>query len=677
MRNAFWMRMLLIGSVALLVAACASIGRPEGGPRDEVPPEFVRSTPAPGSVGVERSRIDIFFDENIKLEDPSNKIVISPAQKQSPSISSNGRRVSVELRDTLLPNTTYTFDFSDAIRDLNEGNILDGFAVDFATGAEIDTLRISGMVFQARNLEPAQGMVVGVYSNLEDSALRKLPMERVAKTNQYGQFTIRGLKPGVYNVFAVDDRNHDWHWDRSENIAFYPVTVSPQAERIELTDTLLSADGKDSLAVREATRFLPDDVLLTWFNEDYKPYYLRDYKRPVRRMVTFLFGATPDSMPALKVVSGPMKGRSLSDPAMSVLERREQGDSLVFWLREPQLVATDSLFVEARYQKTDTLDMPVWQTDTLKLFFREPKGKKKKDKEKEEGDTLGPEPVFMTLKSLTSGQQELDQPLRFEASEPMDSFPNEGVRLEMAVDSLWEAVPFTRPFPDSLSSRFWTVPVEWKEGMRYRFSADSLAFRNIYGEGTKPINFEFSTRQMADYGTLKLSVTDIPYDSVGPLAVVVELLDNQDKVVKTSPALPGQGAMFTHLLPGVYYARAFIDLNGNGVWDRGDMASRLLPEEVFYYPKKFNVRKNWDIAQDWAMFELPVDMQKPDDIKKNKPKTKEPGRKNGRDSDDEEEDEFEDGNSWGNGSQYNNARRGSSSGRFTGGAGMQTVRTQR
>ena len=138
-----------------------------------------------------------------------------PAQKSIPSITANGRRITVDIRDSLIPNTTYTIDFSDAIRDLNEGNVLDGFAIDFSTGDSIDSLRISGMVFEARTLEPAQGMLVGVYSNLSDTALRTLPMERIARTNQLGQFTIRGLRPGEYRIFAINDVNRDYHWDRS------------------------------------------------------------------------------------------------------------------------------------------------------------------------------------------------------------------------------------------------------------------------------------------------------------------------------------------------------------------------------------------------------------------------------------------------------------------------------
>lgn len=658
------MRWLMMAAVALAVAACASIGRPEGGPRDEEAPVFVRSNPMPGAVNVDRGRIDIFFDENIKLEDASNKIVVSPAQAQSPAISSNGRRVSVEFRDTVVPDATYTIDFSDAIRDLNEGNILDNFAIDFATGPTLDSLRISGMVFEARTLEPAQGMVVGVYSDLSDTAITTLPMDRVAKTNQYGQFTIRGLKPGEYRIFAIDDRNHDWRWDRSENVAFYPLTISPTAQTVELTDTLLSSGHRDSTATRLATQFLPDDILLTWFNENYRTQYLRDYKRPQRRQLTFLFGAPTAEAPQFTVANGPLAGRSLDEEGIAVMETRAERDSLVYWLRDPMLVAQDSLFIAARYQKTDSLEQLAWQTDTLKMFFRDPKPKKK-----EKNDTLPPDPVFLTFRNIGQNPQELNLPMRFEASEPLDSIPAGALRLEMAVDTLWTAVPLSSALPDSLSMRFWTLPVQWQEGARYRLQADSLAIQNIYGEGIRPLKLEFNTRQMADYGTVRLNITDIPYDSLGTVPVVVELLDNQDKPVKSTQAVTGQGATFTHLLPGAYYARAFIDLNGNGVWDTGNLAAGHPAEEVFYYPKKLNVRKNWDIAQDWAMFELPVDLQKPNDIKKNKPKTKEdPLRGANGDEDEEETDDPFGQDSWGNGSQYNNAHR------FSGGAGMQTVK---
>ena len=105
----------LVIAVAIFMAACASIGRPEGGPRDEMPPVFISSKPFQGATNVKSNKIELVFDENIRVDDVSNKVVISPAQKAMPSIIANGKKIIVELRDTLIPNTTYTLDFSDAI----------------------------------------------------------------------------------------------------------------------------------------------------------------------------------------------------------------------------------------------------------------------------------------------------------------------------------------------------------------------------------------------------------------------------------------------------------------------------------------------------------------------------------------------------------------------------------
>ena len=337
-------------AAAMLVAACANMGRPEGGPRDELPPVYVRSNPAMGQLNVKGNKITVEFDENIALDDAMNKIVVSPAQRTTPAISSNAKRVTVELRDTLLPNTTYTIDFADAVKDLNEGNVLDGLALDFATGDTIDTLRISGMVFEAQTLEPAQGMLVGVYSNLEDSAIHTLPMDRITKTNQLGQFTIRNLKEGTYRIFALNDVNRDYHWDRSEDVAFYDVTISPTATPTTVTDTLVRENGqRDSLVTRDATRYLPDDVLLTWFNEGYSSQYLKDYKRPERNKITFQFGTKADTHPIIRLLNTHRAGDEIS--TWSMLDASPTLDTLTYWIADTSLVALDSITLEASYMR--------------------------------------------------------------------------------------------------------------------------------------------------------------------------------------------------------------------------------------------------------------------------------------------------------------------------------------
>ena len=115
-------------AAGLLLAACASIGTPDGGPYDEDPPVLVKATPVLGATGVQAAKITLEFDENIRLESAFEKVVVSPPQLQMPEIKNAGKKVSVELFDTLRPNTTYSIDFGDAIVDNNEGNPYENFA---------------------------------------------------------------------------------------------------------------------------------------------------------------------------------------------------------------------------------------------------------------------------------------------------------------------------------------------------------------------------------------------------------------------------------------------------------------------------------------------------------------------------------------------------------------------
>lgn len=626
---------LFVVAAALLLAACASIGRPEGGPRDMTPPVMVSSTPAPGSVNVSNGRIDIVFDENITLDDPMNKIVVSPPQKKQALISSNGRRVRITLRDTLRDSTTYTVDLADAVRDLNEGNILDGLAIDFSTGPSIDTLMISGIVFEGRTLEPAQGMIVGVYSTpVADTALTTLPMERITKTNALGRFTIRNLKPGSYRVFAINDLNHDFHWDRSEDIAFLDRDISPSTMAVEVTDTFTDAAGNDSLVTRPATRFLPDDILLTWFNENYKPLYLVKHERPDARRLTLEMSTRSDSLPQLTLLNTVRAGARLDREA--VLQSSPGLDSLTYWLRDTTLIGSDTLKIAARYLHTDTLDNITFTTDTLTFALRQPKKKKKRD---EETDSV-PKLEFVNIGISSRQPQDLNMPLLFETSAPTASIDSAGFRIEELVDSVWMPVAAKIPSPpDSLQPMRLLTEMTWKPKTKYRVTIDSLAVTDIYGNHNRPFVQEVSTHAIEDYAALFFNIGDL-----GPDSAIVELLSS-DKPVRLEPVRNGV-ATFEYVTPGAYYARLFIDRNHNGRWDTGCVADTLQPEDVFYFSKKLNLKKNWDVEQQWNIYETPVDLQKPEDIKKNKPprpkwETEEEREKRKKGNNDDEEEEFD------------------------------------
>jgi len=613
----------------LILSACASIGHPEGGPRDELPPVFVRSNPMPGEKRVDRRSFSLFFDENVQLEDAFNKVVVSPAQIQAPQITANGRRVTVQLRDTLIPNTTYTIDFGDAIKDLNEGNLLDGFALDFSTGDSIDSLRVSGVVLQASNLEPAQGVLVGAYSNLDDSAIRTLPPARVARTNQLGQFTIRNLAAQPYRIYALNDINRDLHWDRSEDVAFLDTIITPWSQPIEVTDTLYDSSRGDSLITRQGIQFLPNDLLLTWFNEDYKAQYLKDYKRPNRRTATIEMGAPPDSLPEIRIVDG-VRDVSLVGTASerwALPQYSLRRDSLTLWFTDTAVINADSLRLSVRYQKPDSLEQLVWTTDTLRFFFRAPKRSKKEI----EADTLPPALDVLDVRLATGQSHDVYKPLWLTFGQPLASVDTAGVHFEMLVDTLWTPVKSFVIEPDSLNPMLGRrIRQEWIPGGKYRLTVDSAAIVGIYGEHNKSFKQEISVRALEDYSNLTFKLAGV--DSTA----IVELLNSSDEAQRRVRVENG-AAVFRYLNPGTYYARLFFDANGDSVWTTGLLDS-IQPEEVAYFSKKLELKRNWDVEQDWDIYELPVDKQKPYAILKNKPKLKR-GEESPVDGDEEGEED--------------------------------------
>lgn len=294
----------LLGAVisAAVLYSCASVGRLEGGSIDEEPPRFVTSSPLPGALHNKKSKISIEFDEFIKLEKANEKVVISPPQVQQPEIKANGKRVVVNLQDTLKANTTYTIDFADAIQDNNEGNPMESFTYTFSTGAELDSMAIAGTLLDASNLEPVKGVLVGLHANLADSAFTTLPFDRVGRTDSRGRFSIRGVAPGKYRIYALMDADQNFKFSQpTETIAFNDSIIIPSMEERTRQDTL----WRDSLTIdtiveRRYTHFLPDDVLLRSFKEKTFSQRLMKTERLTPEKFSFYFTAPADSLPLMK-----------------------------------------------------------------------------------------------------------------------------------------------------------------------------------------------------------------------------------------------------------------------------------------------------------------------------------------------------------------------------------------
>ena len=203
-------KLLYIFLIAVAVASCARMGQPDGGWYDDDPPRVLYSTPAEQATNVTAKKMTIYFDEFIKLADPTQNVIVSPPQLEMPEIKATGKKIVIELQDTLIPNTTYTVDFSDAITDNNEDNPLGNYTYTFSTGEQIDTFEVSGYVIDASNLEPVKGISVGLYADLADSAFRTKPLLRIARTDGSGHFCIRGVAPGEYRVYALQDMDGNY-----------------------------------------------------------------------------------------------------------------------------------------------------------------------------------------------------------------------------------------------------------------------------------------------------------------------------------------------------------------------------------------------------------------------------------------------------------------------------------
>src|SRR5574344_2446130 len=240
-------RNTIYAAFALLsITSCAKMGSPDGGMYDETPPKIVSTSPADKSTNIKTHKININFDEFVKLENAQEKVIVSPPQLEVPEIKTEGKKVVVELKDTLKKNTTYTIDFSDAISDNNEGNPLGNYTFTFSTGAQVDTMEVSGTILDSSNLEPVKGIMVGLYADLEDSAFYTKPLLRVARTDSRGRFIIRGVAKGKYRAYAFQDMDGDYKYSqKGEMIAFSDRIIEPTCGPDTRQDTI----WRDSLRI--------------------------------------------------------------------------------------------------------------------------------------------------------------------------------------------------------------------------------------------------------------------------------------------------------------------------------------------------------------------------------------------------------------------------------------------
>ena len=607
--------------VFLLLVSCAKMGQPDGGWFDETPPKVIGASPADGAVNVNQKKINIYFDEFIKLDNPSEKVVVSPPQLEQPEIKGAGRRIQISLVDSLKANTTYTIDFSDAISDNNEGNPMGNYTYSFSTGAAIDTMEVSGHVLESENLEPIKGILVGLYADHADSAFRTKPMLRVSRTDSRGRFVIKGVAPGSYRIYALQDQDGDYKFSqKSEKIAFSHDIIVPSCKPDVRQDTT----WVDSLHIKsidqvDYTHFLPDNIVLRAFTEPLTDRFFLKAERQKANSFTLFFSYGDSILPQIK-------GLNFEAENAFLVEASVKKDTITYWLKDTALVNQDTLLMDITYRMTDSTGVLVNKTDSAQeILSKEPYAKRMKEQEKElaawtkkqEKKKKKGEPYdsVMEVKPLdvqlsASSQFDPDQNVIFSFPTPLAKVDTAAIHLYAKHDTLWYRAPMEF-LP--LENRKYELRGEWRPDIEYSLEVDSAAFKDIYGLASKPIKQGFKVNSLDTYGTLLVNIT-----SLHDLPLIVQLLDAQDNVVKETKTVNGV-AEFYYLKPQKYYMRLIVDRNNNGKWDTGNYDSDQQAEEVYYYPEVIECKAKWDLTESWDPLARELSLQKPGAITKQKP----------------------------------------------------------
>ena len=571
--------------LAFFIAGCANRGiGPQGGPKDTTPPKPRSSEPEMGALNFKGKRIEVTFDEYLQLDNIAQNLLMSPPQQTPPDVKVRGKKLVIQLQDTLRDSTTYTLDFGDAVCDYREKVPLHNYSFYFSTGPTIDTLEYTGRVYEAATLNPMQGIFVGVHETMEDSAFTSTTFLRVARTDSAGFFRISNMHAGTYRLYAVEEVSRDYRLSPGEALAFADEPIEPVLPPVRMTDTLttdtLLTDSilTDTLTLDTLPEPEVKGATLMLFREEQQRLYLQRTIRDQQHRIQIYFSSTPDSLPDL---------RPLSDSLNYFTSYSPKRDTVTVWLTDSFSIAQDSLFIEARYRRTDSLYRLEWYTDTLRAIWRAPKlnARAKAAEERKNRNRR------LELKTNARNGFELNDTLRLQCTTPIASIEPDSIHLFEKVDTVLKPVPFTLAPYDTLPMQLIFL-ADFKPEGKYELHIDSAAIHDIYGITHIKGSYPLQVKSLSDYSTLRVKLN--PYL---PKARI-QVLNNKDLVLRELPADP-EGAFFEYLKPDAYYLRLYLDENGDGKWTTGSWSEKRQPEPIYYFPEKIQTKSNWDFEEEW------------------------------------------------------------------------------
>lgn len=559
---------VLLGIYILYSGSCANTkGAPSGGPKDTIPPRIISIVPDSSARNVPRkkTKITFTFNEYVQLKDAAKNIVLSPPQKKRLETKIKGKSIVVTFPEDLDSAQTYSINFGSAIADNNEGNVLENYVYSFSTGNFIDSMLISGTILNFATLLPAPGFTVALYENPTDSAVFNTLPNAVGKSDTWGYFCVRNLKPVPYTIYAFKDENGNNKYDPgNEIIGFIDSLYTPHVVMEKGLPQLAGYNMKDTAACLSR----PCELDIYVFRENPSNQYIKNYGRPTARGAFLKFNA-PD------VIIDSFSIRGVRHDKI-IQQFNTTFDSLSFWINDGGKMA-DTLFLGVKYHKTDSLGKLVPTVENLRLVA--PKVKKETRKRNEPRKD---EPRKDLLKlELKAAPDKVEQDgYVFEFPEPLVLAKFDTIQFTTSTPKKVTSVVKYTVKQDSLDLRRYILRPEepFKIGNDYQMIIPKATFRDINGF-TNDSTYNKLSLPTDD----KLSSLTLEMKNVDARYIVEVISEKRDKVFRTYIIQDDGVLHFPYLQKGTYSIRITEDKNGNALLDPGDILKRKQPEKVLLY----------------------------------------------------------------------------------------------
>lgn len=545
---------------------CANVVSPTGGPKDKVPPIVLQSTPENKSTNFNNKEIHITFDEYVTLNNPNSNIMISPPMEQVPEYKLSGKSLIIKFKEPLKSDVTYSINFGEAIKDLHEGNIFKDYSFTFSTGDVIDTLTLKGKVLQAADHKPSTDFLVMLYSENDSLPYDSLPYlikpNYVTKTDKDGNFNFSGLKEDEYLIFALKDGNSNLKFDLpNEEIAFTIDNVELTIDNVELTINNDSITTNDS--IKQDVKKELSITLYSFLEEDSIQKLLKK-EVPEEGLLRFAF-----RYPAKDVKIEVLE--TLPD-SFAIYPTYSVNHDSILWYFTPN---KDSLYLTVNY---DTLI-----NDTAQISLKPRKTDNRRRSKEQETTSLN------IKTNIIGGKLKPEQDLFFTFKEPITNIVLRDTSWYIVdKDTVINDLQFTQV--DSFGLKY-KLEKTFVPEQSYKIIIPDSVFYSFKGTTNDTTEVSFKVPAISEYGNIFVTIEksqDIPQ-------IIVELLDDKDKLIEKQIIKETSKVEFKYLQPRKYKLRATLDNDGNGRWSPGDFGKKILPEAVYYHKDVFDVKANWDI----------------------------------------------------------------------------------